>query len=98
MSKEKAAEKEVKISPKEVERVKKALAEIKALKKALGWEEEEDSGKNPGIASRDLFLFMVRMENKHSDKLSALDGKLSWLLGASATAVALLIALAVAVF
>ena len=93
MSKE--AEKEVKISPKEVERVKKALAKIQALKKALGWEEEnENSGKNPGITSRDLFVFMVSMDGK----LSALDGKLSWLLGASATAVALLIALAVAVF
>ena len=83
----KEAEKEVKIRPKEVERVKKALAKIQALKKELGWEEEEDSGKNPGITSRDLFLLMVSM-----------DSKLFWLLGASATAVALLIALAVAVF
>ena len=80
----KEAEKEVKISPKEVERVKKALAKIQALKKELGWEERKE---NPGISNDDLFLFIVSM-----------DSKLSWLLGASATAAALLIALAVAVF
>ena len=69
MSKE--AEKEVKISPKEVERVKKALAKIQALKRALGWEEENgNSGKNPGITSRDLFVFMVSMDNKLSARYS----------------------------
>ena len=82
MSKE--AEKEIKISPRKLKRIKRTLAEIQALKKALGWEEKEE---NPGITNLDLLLFMVSM-----------DGKLSWLLGAIVTAVALLIALAVAVF
>jgi len=86
MSKE--AKKEVKISPRKLKKIKKALAEIQALKKALGWEEEkEESGKNPGITNADLLLYMASM-----------DSKLSWLLGTSAAAVALLIALAVAVF
>ena len=77
-------EKEIKISPRKLERIKRTLAEIQALKKALGWEEKEE---NPGITNLDLLLFMITM-----------DGKLSWLLGATATAVALLIAVGVAVF
>jgi len=77
-------EKEIKISPRKLERIKRTLAEIQALKKALGWEEKEE---NPGITNLDLLLFMISM-----------DGKLSWLLGATATAVALLIAVGVAVF
>jgi len=86
MSKE--AEKEIKISPRKLKRIKRTLAEIQALKKALGWEEKE---KNPGITNLDLLLFM-------DSKFSDINGKLSWLLGATATAVALLIALGVAVF
>jgi len=82
------AEKEIKISPRKLKRIKRTLAEIQALKKALGWEEKE---KNPGIANLDLLLFM-------DSKFSDINGKLSWLLGATATAVALLIALGVAVF
>ena len=78
------AEKEIRISPRKLKRIKRTLAEIQALKKALGWEEKEE---NPGITNLDLLLFMVSM-----------DGKLSWLLGATATAVALLIAVGVAVF
>ena len=96
MSKE--AEKEVKVSPKEVKRVREALAKIRALKKELGWEQEEDSGKNPGISRAELFLFMLSMDSKLDSNFSALNNKLSWLLGAAATAAALLIALAVAVF
>jgi hypothetical protein len=84
----KKAEKEVKISPKKLEKIEKKLAEFEALKKALGWDGKED---NPGVTNRDLLLFMV-------SGFSDLDSKLSWLIGASVTAVALLIALAVAVF
>lgn len=80
-------EKEIKISPRKLERIKRTLAEIQALKKALGWEEKEE---NPGITNVDLLLFMA-------SGFSNLNSKLSWLLGATATAVALLIALAVAV-
>ena len=95
MGKRAEAEKEIKISPKKLEKIKRKLAEFEALKKALGWDEKED---NPGVTNRDLLFFMVSGLSDLDDKLSALDGKLSWLLGASATAVALLIALAVAVF
>ena len=95
MSKEKEAEMEIKIDPKKVERIKRKLAEFEALKKALGWDEKED---NPGVTNRDLLFFMVSGLSDLDDKLSDLNSKLSWLLGASATAVALLIALAVAVF
>ena len=77
MSKE--AEKEIKISPKKLEKIKRKLAEFEALKKALGWDEKED---NPGVANRDLLFFMVSGLSDLDDKLSALDNKLSWLLGA----------------
>ena len=76
-------EKGVKVSRRKVEKVKKVLAEIQALKKALGLEEKE----NPEISNLDLLLFMASM-----------DSKLSWLLGASAIAIALLVAIAVAIF
>jgi len=89
MSKE--AEKEVKISPRKLRKIKKALAEFEALKKALKEDPEWKKYDNPGVSNFDLLLFM-------EGKFSALDNKLSWLLGASATAAALLIALAVAVF
>ena len=90
MSKE--AEKEVKISPKEVERVKKALAEIEALKKALGWEEEEGNVV-PGSSLRAKRSNLVRLPGLLRHFVPRNDTR-----GASATAVALLIALAVAVF
>jgi len=96
MSKE--AEKEVKISPRKLRKIKKALAEFEALKKALKEDPEWKKYDNPGVSNFDLLLFMNIGFSDLRDEISSVSNKLSYLLGATATAVALLIALAVAVF
>jgi len=113
----KREEKEVKVSPKRVQRAKEALAEIQALKKELELEQEESEERikvnprevkkarkalaklqalrealglekgNPEVSNLDLLLFLMDMSNK-----------LSWLLGAVAVTVALLIAIAMVIF
>ena len=83
----------IKVSPKEVEEIKRSLEKAKALYEQLKKEGVFDN--NPNITFGEFWLGS-KMDGLGS-KMDGVSGKLNYLLGVAAVAVGLLIAVAVAV-
>ncbi|MBE0415209.1 MAG: hypothetical protein IBX36_01530 [Dehalococcoidia bacterium] len=89
----------IKVSPKEVEKIKRSLEEAKALYEALKKEGVFDN--NPNITFGEFWLgFRVDELGSRVDglgsKMDGVSGKLNYLLGVAAVAIGLLIAVVVA--
>ncbi len=82
--------KEVKmqLSPKEIEKIRKDLAKVDALKKALGLKKETDNPSEPSTSDFSILVYL---------QLGSLSGKIWWLLGLCSIITALLITILVTV-